>query len=50
MVWIGGLQLRKVLKYEHNNQNNRRTNMIFADKLILLRKKQVGRKRNWLTK
>jgi transcriptional regulator with XRE-family HTH domain len=39
MVWIGGLQLRKVLKYEHNNQNNRRTNMIFADKLILLRKK-----------
>jgi len=28
-----------MLKYEYNNQNNRRTNMIFADKLILLRKK-----------
>ena len=28
-----------MLKYEHNNQNNRRMNMIFADKLILLRKK-----------
>ena len=28
-----------MLKYEHNNQTGRRINMIFADKLILLRKK-----------
>lgn len=31
--------LLEAMSYEHNNQLNRRMNMIFADKLILLRKK-----------